>query len=75
VPYIDEAAIQRFEGIPMDQQHNTVLRNILRNKGWPDETIDRGGELYIKTLLVRQTFYPESVFSTVKRISLYVYAF
>lgn len=58
------------DGIPITKiqqsgEQNTVLRNILRSKGWPGEAIDRSDELYLETLELRELLSPESIFNMV----------
>lgn len=58
-----EIPITKTQGV--DEQKNKVLRSILRNKGWPEEIIDKCSELYRKTLVLRHLLSPEAVLSIV----------
>lgn len=47
------------------RKQNTVLRNILRSKGWSSKAIDQSSELYHKALGLRGILSPELILSIV----------
>jgi hypothetical protein len=57
--------IQEIEEQQIDEQRNTVLRNILRHKAWPSNAIYQPGELYYQTLALRTLLSPNSTINIV----------
>jgi hypothetical protein len=57
---LQQAVDQQFATPP-----NAVLRNILRDRGWTSEAIDRCSQAYDLALLLRFIFSPQQIFNIV----------